>query len=119
MTIMSIITEFGMIRLLCIGEWSVQTFVTHVVVGQRVRKMDELGYFDLGSQVILALPSSANMLVKGGSKLFVGDPVAICQSRLAQGEKWAVEIDGSNVAPATLQRQLCPPALWHCNPQRR
>ncbi|CAJ1353883.1 unnamed protein product, partial [Effrenium voratum] len=86
MTIMSIITEFGMIRLLCIGEWSVQTFVTHVVVGQRVRKMDELGYFDLGSQVILALPSSANMLVKGGSKLFVGDPVAICQSRLAQGE---------------------------------
>jgi hypothetical protein len=40
--------------------------------------MDEIGHFDLGSQVILALPKRLRILPKEGAKMFVGDPLAQC-----------------------------------------
>ena len=42
--------------------------------------MDEIGHFDLGSQVILALPKRLRILPKEGAKMFVGDPLAQCVS---------------------------------------
>ena len=47
-------------------------------VGDEVAKMDELGYFDLGSQVILSLPKEADVLFEGSPRLFPGDPIADC-----------------------------------------
>ncbi|CAK9036863.1 unnamed protein product [Durusdinium trenchii] len=76
MSIFKFATSFGPVQLLCIGEWSVQSFQTHAVAGQEVRKMDELGHFDVGSQVILALPKSLHILPKEGARMFVGDPIA-------------------------------------------
>lgn len=77
MTIISIDTTFGLVRLLCIGEWSVQTFVLRVEVGQRVTRMHELGHFDSGSQVILVLPRGVEVVVQGGDKVFPGDPIGM------------------------------------------
>ncbi|CAE7485698.1 psd [Symbiodinium pilosum] len=78
LTIFSFSTAFGLVRLLCIGEWSVQSFVAMAKVGDEVAKMDELGHFDLGSQVILSLPKGADVLFEGSPRLFPGDPIADC-----------------------------------------
>ncbi|CAE8623378.1 unnamed protein product [Polarella glacialis] len=80
MTIMFIEAAFGIIKLICIGEWSIQSFVLKVGVNQRVQKLDEIGYFDLGSQVILVLPTCIDVLPAGGEKVFPGDPVAVVAS---------------------------------------
>ena len=37
--------------------------------------MDELGHFDLGSQVILSLPE-VDVCFEGSPRLFPGDPIA-------------------------------------------
>ncbi|CAE7215319.1 unnamed protein product [Symbiodinium necroappetens] len=76
LTIFSFSTSFGLVRLLCIGEWSVQSFVALGKVGDQVAKMDELGHFDLGSQVILSLPDGLDVCLEGSPKLFPGDPIA-------------------------------------------
>jgi len=78
MSIFDFKTGFGLVHLLCIGEWSVQSFRAIVSAGQKVRRMDEIGHFDLGSQVILALPKRLRILPKEGAKMFVGDPLAQC-----------------------------------------
>lgn len=38
--------------------------------------MEELGHFDLGSQVILGLPQGLEVVAEEGARLFVGDPIA-------------------------------------------
>lgn len=69
--------RIGTVQLLAIGEWSVQSFAPTVSVGARVRKVDELGHFQFGSQVILVLPAAALPLsVRGGQRVFPGDPVS-------------------------------------------
>lgn len=75
MTIIQIGCEFGTVKMMCIGEWCVQTFALDVAEHDRLRKMDEVGHFDLGSQVILVLPPGISLLLKGGEKVFPGDPV--------------------------------------------
>lgn len=77
MTIIRIEAErLGVVQVLAIGEWSVQSFAPAVSVGARVQKVDELGHFHFGSQVILVLPAGALPLsVRGGQRVFPGDPV--------------------------------------------
>lgn len=73
MTVISIRAAFGRVHMLCIGEWSVQSFITNLVAGQEVCKMLEVGHFDFGSQVLLVLPSCVKVRV--GGRVFPGDPV--------------------------------------------
>lgn len=82
MTILTFRSDFGAVKLLCIGEWSVQSFVVKpsVVKGVPLRKLDEVGHFDFGSQVILVLPITVRMIFRGGEKAFPGDPVAVLAS---------------------------------------
>ena len=87
LTVFSFSTPFGLVRLLCIGEWSVQSFVALGKIGDQVAKMDELGHFDLGSQVILSLPDGLDVCLEGSPKLFPGDPIAVVRSH---SEKKAV-----------------------------
>ncbi|CAK0855903.1 unnamed protein product [Prorocentrum cordatum] len=87
MTVFAIEACLGTVKLMCIGEWSVQSFVLHQrsVRGGQVRKMDELGHFDAGSQVLLVLPRGADVLLRGGERLFPGDPVATGPAAVCQG----------------------------------
>ena len=79
MSIFHFETFFGSVQLLCIGEWSVQSFRPSVLAGASVKRMDEIGYFDVGSQVILVLPKGLQLLPKEGARVFVGDPMARCE----------------------------------------
>jgi len=76
MTIITMETAVGDVKVMCIGEWSVQSFITDVKVGDELKKMDELGHFDFGSQVILVLPQGLDLVVDRTTKAFPGDPVA-------------------------------------------
>ena len=69
MSIFDFQSAVGQVHLLCIGEWSVQSFRAIVSAGQKVRRMDEIGHFDLGSQIILALPKGLRMLPEEGAKM--------------------------------------------------
>mmetsp|Transcript_22577 Transcript_22577/g.52586 ORF Transcript_22577/g.52586 Transcript_22577/m.52586 type:complete len:348 (-) Transcript_22577:40-1083(-) len=75
MTVIGLISGFGHVKVMCIGEWSVQSFVLKVSVGDRVVKLDELGHFDFGSRVILIVPKTIDFLVRCGQRVFPGDPV--------------------------------------------
>jgi hypothetical protein len=130
LTIMTIIEKTSQkpVKLLAIGEWTVQTFmlnekirqwfhfqITHShgneigmahgkppkgheipmpggksyhihkpdhlpVEGLPVKKMDELGYFDFGSQVLLIMPKDEKhfkVVAEHGVKMFPGDVVAV------------------------------------------
>ena len=79
MTIISIQSEYGLVKVLCIGEWTVQTFVPQVQVGMPVLKLDKLGYFYFGSQVIISLPSTLKPIVnlEGKERVFPGDPMCL------------------------------------------
>ena len=91
MSIFHFSTSFGSVRLLCIGEWSVQSFQTKVRQGDLVKRMDELGHFDLGSQVILALPKSLRLLPQKCPRVFVGDPLAALLEKSKQTSYAAAE----------------------------
>lgn len=79
MAIISIQSEYGLVKVLCIGEWTVQTFVPQVQVGMPVLKLDKLGYFYFGSQVIISLPSTLKPIVnlEGKERVFPGDPMCL------------------------------------------
>ena len=66
--------EFGVI---CVGECTVQTFVSKLRPGTRVNKMDVLGYFYFGSRVVLLLPPKMVHHSAEGQKYFPGDPVIV------------------------------------------
>ena len=53
-------------------------------VGQEISKLDKLGHFYFGSQVLLSLPSGLDVLLNRGteSRVFLGDPLAINEVRL-------------------------------------
>lgn len=76
-TIIDIMCVEGTVTLMLIGEWTVQTFVTNVSVGQSVSKLEELGYFYFGSQVILGYSGFSKMLVEPDDKtrVFPGIPL--------------------------------------------
>ena len=76
-TIIDIVSNEGTITLMMIGEWTVQTFVTDVIVGQPVSKLEELGHFYFGSQIILGYDGFMNMIVTPDDKtrVFPGDPL--------------------------------------------
>ena len=82
--IVKILTDFGVVKVVCIGEWTVQTFISEVEVGQEISKLDKLGHFYFGSQVLLSLPSGLDVLLDRGtgSRVFLGDPLAINEARL-------------------------------------
>lgn len=90
MSIFHFATSFGPVQLLCIGEWSVQSFRPSVLAGASVKRMDEIGYFDVGSQVILALPKGLQLLPKEGARVFVGDPIARCEDPREKMLAWHV-----------------------------
>lgn len=90
MSIFHFATSFGPVQLLCIGEWSVQSFRPSVLAGASVKRMDEIGYFDVGSQVILALPKGLQLLPKEGARVFVGDPIARCEDPREKMLVWHV-----------------------------
>ncbi len=73
LTSIHILSEYGIITLLCLGEQTVQTFIPIIKVGQSISKVDELGYFYLGSQVILVLPKPLQLCVDNVKRVFVGD----------------------------------------------
>ena len=76
--IVKIKTDFGEVKVMCIGEWTVQTFISEIEVGQEISKLDKLGHFYFGSQVIVFLPKSLE-IVKDRSeepRLFLGDALA-------------------------------------------
>jgi len=79
MVIITIQTPFGNVKMMCIGEWSVQTFVLDAQVGDDVYKMYELGHFYFGSQVIVVLPDNVDIVVneEGKERVFPGDPVGV------------------------------------------
>jgi len=79
MAIITISTDFGDVKVLCLGEWTVQTFITQVEIGQPLRKLDKLGHFYFGSQVILALPRGLTLLIDRTKtpRVFVGDPLVL------------------------------------------
>ena len=79
MVIISIQAQFGIVKVMCIGEWSVQTFMTTLGVGEEVFKMDELGYFYFGSQVVIILPEGVDIIAnrEGKERVFPGDPIGI------------------------------------------
>jgi hypothetical protein len=76
-TIMDIKSAAGIVTLMLIGEWTVQTFMTEVQVGQPVNKLEELGYFYFGSQIIIGFDGMLKMLVEPNDKtrVFPGDPL--------------------------------------------
>jgi phosphatidylserine decarboxylase len=76
--IVKILTDFGVVKVVCIGEWTVQTFISEVRVGQEIKKLDKLGHFYFGSQVLLSLPSGLEIFLdrKAQPRLFIGDPLA-------------------------------------------
>ena len=75
MTIFEVQTSFGPAKLLCIGEATVQTFITDFKPGVKIKKMQELGHFYFGSQVIIVLPHGL-MIDRSPRKIFPGDPIA-------------------------------------------
>ena len=77
MTIIEVDSIFGALKVMCIGEWTVQTFIPEVIPGQVVSKLDKLGYFYFGSQVILVLPKRLEFAVNlsGKERVFPGDPL--------------------------------------------
>ena len=79
MTIISIRSGFGEVKVLCIGEYTVQTFVTSVFPGDVVNKLDKLGHFYFRSQVIVAFPLGLDPVVSlsGEHRLFPGDPLCM------------------------------------------
>ena len=76
--IVKILTDFGVVKVVCIGEWTVQSFISEVSVGQWLSKLDKLGHFYFGSQVLLSLPSDLDFLLDrdAQSRVFLGDPLA-------------------------------------------
>ena len=76
-TIVDIDSAEGIVTLMMIGEWTVQTFVTDIKVGDTVMKLEELGYFYFGSQVIVGFDGMLQMLVQPDDKtrVFPGDPL--------------------------------------------
>ncbi len=58
-----------------IGEKSVQSFNCLPKVGDRLDKMDELGWFWWGSMVLLSVPPSVEFRGDLPEKVFVGDPL--------------------------------------------
>ena len=84
MVIITIGTGFGDVKVVCIGEWSVQTFLSHVEAGDHVDKMTQLGFFYFGSQVIVAFPLCVEIIVNDNAKqrVFPGDPIGICDERV-------------------------------------
>ena len=76
-TIIDIECAEGIITMMMIGEWTVQTFVTDVLEGQSVTKLQELGYFYFGSQIIVGFDGMLKLLVEPDDKtrVFPGDPL--------------------------------------------
>ena len=79
MTVIKIDSSYGEVKVMCIGEWSVQTFMMTLDVGTEVSKLDELGYFYFGSQVIIILPDSIDVIAdrEGKERVFPGDPIGL------------------------------------------
>ena len=79
MVIIEIESTLGKVKVMSIGEWTVQTFVTDVQAGDIVKKLDELGHFYFGSQVIVVLPKGVSIIVnrEGKQRVFPGDPVGV------------------------------------------
>merc|ERR1719329_668183 len=76
MSIIFFRTAFGVVKMLCIGEWSVQSVVLHVSVGDSVLKLDEVAHFHFGSQVLLIMPSAVSVVVGPKERVFPGDAIA-------------------------------------------
>lgn len=76
-TILDIQSRTGIVTLMMIGEWTVQTFVTEVTPGDRVQKLQELGHFYFGSQVIIGTNTMMRPAVTADDKtrVFPGDPL--------------------------------------------
>ncbi len=79
MVVLEIESPIGMVKVMCIGEWTVQTFITTADVGSNLSKMDELGYFYFGSQVIVVLPQNVTVIAnrEGKQRVFPGDPIGV------------------------------------------
>ena len=79
MVIIDIESAVGTVKVMCIGEWTVQSFITTAEVGADIMKMDELGHFYFGSQVILVLPAGVDVIAnrEGKQRVFPGDPIGV------------------------------------------
>ena len=79
MVVLEIESPTGIVKMMCIGEWSVQTFITTAKIGSSVLKMDELGYFYFGSQVIIVLPQNMTVIAnrEAEERVFPGDPIGV------------------------------------------
>lgn len=76
-TIIDIQSGNGTVTLMMIGEWTVQTFITSMKRGDRVQKLQELGHFYFGSQVIIGTTTTMRsaVLADDRTRVFPGDPL--------------------------------------------
>tara|TARA_B100000674_G_C37891714_1_gene939319 strand:+ start:867 stop:1631 length:765 start_codon:yes stop_codon:yes gene_type:complete len=79
MVIIEIESTVGPVKVMCIGEWTVQSFITTAEVGTDLMKMDELGHFYFGSQVIVVIPTGVAVIAnrEGKQRVFPGDPMGV------------------------------------------
>jgi hypothetical protein len=71
-------SEFGRIYMLLVGELSIQDFTFKLKIGDKVRKFDELGNFNWGSQIVLIYEYDSfrgDVLIQEKEKYFVGDGI--------------------------------------------
>ncbi|MCA9426915.1 MAG: phosphatidylserine decarboxylase [Candidatus Omnitrophica bacterium] len=77
-------TEWGFpIVFVMIGSWMVNGIHHAFHVGQEYSKGEDLGYFKVGSSVVMACPpETVEWLCRPGEKLQIGDPIAKVQPRI-------------------------------------
>lgn len=77
--VLEIETSFGKIYMLIVGELNIQAFTLTVKKGDNIKKCDELGYFNYGSQIILLVPKDmeGNNNMRVDRTYFVGSPLII------------------------------------------
>jgi len=76
--IVSLSSEHGMVYMLLVGELSIQDFTFNMDKGATVKKFDELGHFNWGSQLVLIYERDSfrgDVLLEEKQKYFVGDGI--------------------------------------------
>ena len=71
-------SKYGRVYLLVVGEKSIQDFDFRLKIGDEVKKFDELGNFDWGSQTVLIFESEyfrGECLIQKGERYFVGEGI--------------------------------------------
>ena len=83
--IVSIASEHGMVYMLLVGELSIQDFTFVLKKGDKIKKLEELGNFNWGSQVVIIFEKdlfNGDILINQKEKYFVGEGIFSFKERL-------------------------------------